>query len=119
MVRSKSGERKYCPERGDIVLLSFSPQVGHEQAGTRPALVLSPIAYNKLSGLTFCCPITRTRRNHPFEILLPKGMVTSGSILLEHLRSLDWQKRSAQFVESAPAAVVAEAVAKITAILIG
>ena len=107
----------FIPERGNIILLNFSPQTAHEQAGRRPALVLSPKSYNSVSGLAFCCPITRTRRNHPFEIHLPTGLKTAGSILVEQLKSLAWHSREAQFIEAAPAFVVEEAIGKILAIL--
>ena len=107
----------FVPDRGNIILLNFSPQTAHEQAGKRPALVLSAKSYNDVSGLAFCCPITRTRRKHPFEILLPPDMKTTGSVLVEQLKSLAWQARDAQFIESAPAFIVDEAIAKIFAIL--
>jgi mRNA interferase MazF len=109
----------YTPQRGDIVMLSFSPQAGHEQGGHRPALVISPAAYNEASGLAFCCPITRTRRQHPFEVALPKGLLTTGVVLVEHLRSLAWRERMAAFVEAAPGDLVAEVAGKAIAIIGG
>src|SRR5689334_13777874 len=118
----KSGDlmnkrRVYVPERGDIIVVSFSPQAAHEQAGTRPGLVLSPATYNLRSGLAVCCPITRTRRDHPFEVVLPKGLLTVGAALVEHIRSLAWRERNAEFVEVAPPEVVAEVVGKFIAVI--
>ena len=107
----------YTPQRGDIVMVSFSPQAGHEQGGLRPALVISSSAYNAASGLAFCCPITRTRHQHPFEVALPKGLLTTGVVLVEHLRSLAWRERQAAFVEAAPNEVLAEVAGKAVAII--
>jgi mRNA interferase MazF len=115
MAKTKS----YTPNRGDVVMVSFSPQAAHEQAGTRPALVLSPASYNLLTGLAYCCPITRARRDHPFEVGLPKGMKISGSVLVELLRSLAWRERKATFVETAPREIVAEVAGKLIAIVGG
>jgi len=109
----------YTPQRGDIVMVSFSPQTGHEQGGLRPALVISSSAYNEASGLAFCCPITRTRRQHPFEVPLPKGLLTTGVVLVERLRSLAWRERLAAFVEAAPNEVLAKVAGKAVAIISG
>ena len=83
------------PDRGDLVWLEFSPQAGHEQAGRRPALVLSPRIFNDRTGLAFVCPITSKAKGRGFEVRLPDGLGVSGVILVEHLRSLDWQARNA------------------------
>mgnify|MGYP001574940802 CR=1 FL=1 len=101
----------YIPSRGDIVKMSFSPQSGHEQAGWRPALVVSPKAYNAASSLALFCPITSTTKGYPFEVPLPDGTETAGVVLADQIRSLDWRARRARFVESAPPAVVAEVIA--------
>lgn len=102
----------YIPERGDIIKLSFSPQVGREQAGYRPALVLSPLAYNRMSHFVLVCPITNTIKGWRFEVVLPQSMQTSGVILTDQIRALDWQQRKAKFVEKTTLEVVEEALAK-------
>lgn len=85
----------YAPERGDIVWLQFSPQSGHEQAGHRPALVISPRAYNRRVGLALFCPITSRSKGYPFEVALKEGTV-QGVVLADQLKSLDWQARKAR-----------------------
>jgi mRNA interferase MazF len=87
----------YIPERGDIVWLTFNPQAGHEQAGRRPALVLSPSAYNGKVGLAIFCPITSQIKGYPFEVQIPTGLPVSGAILSDQVKSLDWQARMAEF----------------------
>jgi mRNA interferase MazF len=93
---------RYVPERGDILWLEFDPQAGHEQAGRRPAIVLSPKGYNERTGLMLCCPITSKVKGYPFEVLLPKGSEISGAILTDQIRNLDWQARNARFIERTP-----------------
>jgi mRNA interferase MazF len=88
--------RSYVPEAGDVVWLDFNPQVGHEQAGRRPALVLSPRAYNEKSGLAIFCPITSVVKNYPFEIALPAGLRVRGAVLADQLKSVDWRERRVQ-----------------------
>jgi len=88
----------YVPDRGDVVWLSFSPQVGREQAGHRPAVVLSPQSYNGKVGLALCCPITNQAKGYPFEVPLPAGEKVTGVILSDHVRSLDWRGRQAEFI---------------------
>jgi len=83
----------YVPERGDLVWLTFNPQAGHKQAGRRPAVVLSPKAYNGKVGLALFCPITSQVKGYPFEVRLPEGLPVSGSILADQVKSLDWQAR--------------------------
>ncbi len=114
----KSGSRStYVPDRGDIVKLNFSPQVGHEQAGFRPALILSPAKYNKLSSLALMCPITNQAKGYRFEVLLDDEMQTSGVVLSDQVKSFDWRSRQVKFVEQAPADCVNEVLAKIAALL--
>lgn len=86
----------YCPDRGDVVWLDFTPQSGHEQAGRRPALVLSPAAYNRKSGLMLCCPVTNQAKGYPFEVSVAPsiGRVT-GVALADQVRCLDWRSRNA------------------------
>lgn len=105
--------KSYVPSRGDIIKLSFSPQVGREQAGYRPALVVSPQAYNRMSHFIIACPITNTIKGWRFEVILTNSMQTSGVVLSDQIRVLDWQARKAKFVEQAEASVVEEVLAKI------
>jgi mRNA interferase MazF len=97
--------RPYCPRRGDVVWLTLDPQAGHEEAGRRPALVLSPEEYNRKVGLAIFCPITNQVKGYPFEVSVPKGIEVSGVILADQVRSLDWKARNATFCGrvSAPA----------------
>ena len=88
----------YTPERGDIVWLTFTPQAGHEQAGRRPALVLSPKAYNGKVSLAIFCPITTQIKGYPFEVAVPQGLTVNGVILSDQVKSLDWKVRKAEFV---------------------
>lgn len=87
--------RANAPDRGDLIWLDFSPQAGHEQAGRRPALVLSPKAYNRKTELAVVCPITSQIKGYPFEVAVPPGYRISGVILCDQARSLDWRARRA------------------------
>lgn len=107
----------YCPDVGDIIDLNFDPQTGREQAGRRPALVLSPRRYNQLSQLCIVCPITTQAKGFPFEVALPEGIGTTGVVLSDHMKSLSWQARMASFRGRLPAAALAEVKAKIAALL--
>ena len=109
----------YIPQRGDLVWLTFDPQAGHEQAGRRPALVLSPGAYNAKSGLALLAPITSRAKGYPFEVALPAGLAISGVILADQVRSLDWQARRAELICAAPKEVVEEALGKVGVLLGG
>lgn len=110
--------RRYVPERGDIVWLHFTPQAGHEQAGIRPALVISPKIYNQKVGLGLFCPITSQVKGYPFEVLLPEDLRVSGAILSDQIKSLDWRARRAKRFAKAPKEVVGEVLAKIL-VLVG
>ncbi len=103
----------YIPKRGDVVWISFNPQAGHEQAGRRPAIVLSPKAYNQKVGLAILCPITNQAKGYPFEVLLPENVDVTGVILSDQVKSLDWRVRKAEFKESLPKEVVDEVLAKL------
>jgi mRNA interferase MazF len=94
--------RTYVPDRGDLVWLDFNPQAGREQAGRRPALILSARAYNTASGLAMACPITSRVKGYPFEVPLPSGGRIGGVALADHLRCIDWRERHAQFAGRAP-----------------
>lgn len=86
----------YVPDRGDIVWLNFTPQAGHEQAGHRPALVLSPASYNGKTSLMLCCPITSQIKRYPFEVEISDDSAVRGVILVDQVRSLDWKARQAK-----------------------
>jgi mRNA interferase MazF len=87
----------YIPDSGDIAWILFDPQAGHEQSGRRPALVLSPRAYNGKVGLAVLCPITSQIKGYPFEVMIPEGLGVSGVILSDQVKSLDWKARKAEF----------------------
>lgn len=106
----------YIPERGDIVWADFNPARGHEQAGRRPAFVVSPFYYNQKSGLVIICPITSQVKGYPFEVLIKEPEV-SGVILVDHLRSVDIQARRLEFLVRAGASVVQEFSLKLRALL--
>lgn len=106
-----------APERGDIVWIDFDPQSGREQAGRRPALVLTPARYNRLVGLLVACPVTKHAKGYPFESLLPVGLPVQGVVLADHVRSLDWRTRHSEFICKAPAEVVDQVTAKVQALL--
>lgn len=103
----------YIPSRGDIVWITLNPQAGHEQAGRRPALVLSPSVYNDKVGLAILCPITSQVKNYPFEVLIPDGLTIGGAILSDQVKSLDWRARQAEFVCKIPTTTVDEVLQKL------
>ncbi len=109
--------RGWAPDSGDLVWLTFDPQAGREQAGRRPALVLSPAAYNRKSGLALVCPITSRVKGYPFEVELPEGLPVGGAILADHVKSLDWQKRRAEPAGRVPAEVLRDVQARLAALL--
>ncbi|MDP9836141.1 mRNA interferase MazF [Neorhizobium huautlense] len=97
----------YVPETGDIVWLDFSPQTGHEQAGRRPAFVLTPAIYNR-HGLMLCCPMTTKRKGYPFEVVVEDGSI----VLADQVKSVDWRKRNAQLKSRASDAILKQVRAK-------
>ncbi len=108
----------YCPEAGDIIWLQFDPQAGREQAGRRPALVLSPRSYNQIARLAVLCPITNTVRGLRLETALAGfAMQTTGAVLCDHVKSLSWYDRDSEFIETAPDALVLDVKAKVKALL--
>lgn len=107
----------YIPDRGDAIWLNFTPQAGHEQAGHRPALVLSPASYNRKAGLALLCPITSQMKGYPFEVQLTGATEVQGVILADQVKSLDWQERDAEFIEAVPESVVQEVISKVQALL--
>ena len=90
------------PDRGDLVYMNFNPQSGHEQAGTRPGIVLSPKNFNTATGFAVVCPITRQQKGYPFEVILPKGLVFEGVILADQVKSFDWKARQLQIKGRVP-----------------
>jgi mRNA interferase MazF len=108
---------RYVPERGDLIWLTFDPQAGREQAGRRPALVLSPAAYNARARLAVVCPITNQIKGYPFEVVLPEGLPIRGAILVDHLKSLDWTQRRAEPAGRVPAEMMSEVLARLRALL--
>src|SRR5437868_1986012 len=96
----------YVPKRADAIWLTFDPQAGHEQAGRRPALVLTPQFYNENSGLLICCPITSKVKGYPFEVKIPDGHGITGVVLADQIKSVDWQARRAEFIVTLPDVVL-------------
>ena len=109
--------RGYVPDAGDIVWLDFDPQAGHEQAGHRPALVISPASYNGKTGLMVCCPMSTKVKGHPFEVVTEVDGVDS-AVLSDQVKSLDWKIRRARKKGSAPSEVMIHVRAKIKALLV-
>jgi mRNA interferase MazF len=107
----------YIPERGNAIWLDFNPQLGHEQSGRRPAVVISPSTYNQKVGLALCCPITNQVKNYPFEVKITPGLKISGVILSDQVKSLDWQARNAEFICELPVPVIKEILQKLSTFL--
>jgi mRNA interferase MazF len=105
------------PDRGDVVWISLNPQAGHEQAGRRPAIILSPAKYNGRVGLAIFCPITSQVKGYPFEVQVPPDLPISGVVLTDQVKSLDWRSHQAVFVCRLPAAVMAEILSKLHTLL--
>jgi mRNA interferase MazF len=108
----------YIPQRGDAVWITLDPQAGHEQAGRRPALVLSPATYNSRVGLALLCPITNQAKGYPFEVPLPGGLAVTGVALADQVKSLDWQARKATQIGVVPEAVVVQVVNRLQLLLV-
>ena len=117
MATRKAG---YVPRRGDIVRLDFDPSAGHEQQGTRPALVLSPEAFNRF-GIALACPITRGgafARGQAWTVpLAGAGLATDGVVLCNQARTVDWKARRAAFIEAVPAELIADVLARVATLI--
>ncbi len=113
------GSKLYVPQRGDVIWITLNPQAGHEQAGRRPALVLSPRAYNGKVGLAILCPLTNQIKGYPFEVLIPPGMSITGAILADQVKSLDWRARKAELICTLPRGTVVEVLQKVGTLLLG
>ena len=109
--------RSYVPNRGDVVWISLNPQAGHEQAGRRPAVVVSPPAYNRKVGLALLCPITSQIKGYPFEVIIPQGLKLSGAVLSDQVKSLDWRARRAELICTLPKDTIDEVVQKLTTLI--
>jgi mRNA interferase MazF len=110
--------KNYVPDAGDVVWVDFTPQAGHEQAGRRPAIVLSPKLYNEKAGLAVLCPITSHAKGYPFEVAMPSALAVRGVILADRLKSLDWRQRQVQRFGKLPVSVL-DAVRHRVAALLG
>ena len=109
--------QRYIPDRGDLVWLDFRPQAGREQAGRRPAVVVSPKTYNRPTHLALVCPVTNRSKGYPFEVRIPGAVAIQGVVLADQLKSLDWQARKAEFAGRLDAATLAEVVGKVMALV--
>ena len=109
--------RRRAPDRGDVVWITFTPQAGHEQAGRRPAVILSPAAYNAKVGLALLCPITSQVKGYPFEVAMPAGLPVSGVVLSDQVKSLDWRVRQAERICVLPSTAVIEVLQRLGALL--
>ena len=114
-----SRKSAYIPERGDAVWITLDPQAGHEQAGRRSALVLSPSAYNGRVGLALFCPITSQVKGYPFEVPLPAGSPVTGVVGADQVKSLDWRARKASRIGVVAAEVVDQVLRRLQTILGG
>lgn len=110
-------KKGYVPQRGDVVWITLNPQSGHEQAGRRPAVVLSPAIYNEKVELVILCPVTNQIKGYPFEVIIPDGLPLSGVILADQIKSLDWRVRDAEWICTLPPRVVVEVLQKLGTLL--
>ena len=109
--------RNYIPDRGDVVWIDLHPQAGHEQAGRRPAIVLSPSSYNAKVGLALFCPVTNQIKGYPFEVTIPPGLKVTGAILSDQVKSLDWKIRNTELYDKVPETVILEIFNKLATLL--
>ena len=113
------GKGGYIPDRGHAVWITLNPQAGHEQAGRRPAVILSPRVYNGKVGLAILCPITSRVKNYPFEVELPEGLPVRGVVLSDQVKSLDWRARDAELICVLPLEAIEEVLQKLGTLLAG
>jgi len=109
--------RAYVPECGDVVWITLNPQAGREEAGRRPAVVVSPQSYNGKVGLAIFCPVTGQIKGYPFEVLIPSGLPVAGAILSDQVKSLDWRARKAELICALPARTISEVLEKLATLL--
>ena len=109
--------RAYIPQCGDVVWITLNPQAGYEQAGRRPAVVLSPQNYNGKTGLAIFCPITSQIKGYPFEVIIPAGLSVAGAVLSDQVKSLDWRARNAELICTLPTEIISEVLQKLGTLL--
>ena len=109
--------RAYVPECGDVVWITLNPQAGREEAGRRPAVVVSPQSYNGKVGLAIFCPVTGQIKGYPFEVLIPTGLPVRGAILSDQVKSSDWRARKAELICALPARTISEVLEKLATLL--
>ena len=109
--------RAYVPRCGDVVWITLNSQAGHEEAGRRPAVVISPQSYNSKVGLAIFCPVTGQIKGYPFEVLIPAGLPVAGAILSDQVKNLDWRARNAELICTLPAGTISEVLQKLAALL--
>jgi mRNA interferase MazF len=107
----------YVPQRGDFVWLDFDPQAGHEQAGRRPALVLSPGSYNRATRLALLCPVTSKVKGYPFEVAVAGTKRVVGVVLADQVKNLDWSERDAAFIERCAPELIEDVLAKVATLI--
>ena len=109
--------RAYVPQCGDVVWITLNPQAGYEQAGRRPAVVLSPQSYNGKTGLAIFCPITNQIKGYPFEVIIPAGLSVAGAVLSDQVKSLDWRARNAELICTLPTETISDVLQKLGTLL--
>jgi mRNA interferase MazF len=109
--------RAYFPRCGDVVWITLNPQAGREEAGRRPAVVVSPQSYNGKVGLAIFCPVTSQIKGYPFEVLIPAGLPVAGAILSDQVKSLDWRARNAELICTLPTETISEVLQKLATLL--
>ena len=109
--------RTYVPQYGDVVWITLNPQAGHEQAGRRPAVVLSPQSYNGKTGLALLCPITNQIKGYPFEVLIPAALPIAGAVLSDQVKSLDWRAGNAELICNLPTETISEVLQELVTLL--
>jgi mRNA interferase MazF len=109
--------RAYIPRCADVVWITLNPQAGREEAGRRPAVVVSSQSYNDKVGLAIFCPITSQIKGYPFEVVIPAGLPVSGAILSDQVKSLDWRARKAELICALPARTISEVLRKLATLL--
>jgi len=107
----------YIQQRGDVVWINMHPQAGHEQTGRRPAIVLSPRAYNSKVGLALFCPITNQIKGYSFEVIIPSGLKVTGAVLSDQVKNLDWKIRDTEYYDRVPETVILEIFKKLNTLL--
>jgi len=98
----------YIPKKGDLIILTFDPQSGHEQKGRRPALVVSNTLFNQHTGLAIVCPITNTKRDFPFHVAIASSKTLTGYVMVEQVKSIDYKSRKVKLIEVAADELLAE-----------